>query len=82
MIWLAIAVYFYGNRWHSPNIPCSIQAGQNRSFTGKGFENIVDGSLGEVQFTQPRGLYIFRDFLFVADSEVSAIRRIDLKVSN
>jgi hypothetical protein len=48
------------------------------TFAGSGYENIVDGSLGEAQFAQPSGLGIFRNYLFVADSEVSAIRRIDL----
>ena len=55
-----------------------IRTGKIVPFAGSGYENIVDGSLGEAQFAQPSGLAIFRNYLFVADSEVSAIRRIDL----
>jgi thiol-disulfide isomerase/thioredoxin len=47
-------------------------------FAGSGYENIVDGSLEEAQFAQPSGLSISGRYLFVADSEVSAVRRIDL----
>ncbi|HEX2557409.1 MAG TPA: thioredoxin-like domain-containing protein, partial [Nitrososphaera sp.] len=55
-----------------------IQTGKIGPFAGSGYENIVDGALGEAQFAQPSGLAIFNNYLFVADSEVSAIRRIDL----
>lgn len=56
-----------------------IQSGKIGPFAGSGYENIVDGQLGEAQFAQPSGLSIFANYLFVADSEVSAVRRIDLK---
>jgi hypothetical protein len=55
-----------------------LQTGKIGPFAGSGYENIVDGSFGEAQFAQPSGLAIFKNYLFVADSEVSAIRRIDL----
>jgi hypothetical protein len=55
-----------------------LQTGKVGPFAGSGYENIVDGSLGEAQFAQPSGLAIFGNYLFVADSEVSAVRRIDL----
>lgn len=45
---------------------------------GDGRENIRDGSLGSAQFAQPSGLSLRDGFLYVADSEVSAVRRIDL----
>lgn len=47
-------------------------------FAGSGYENIVDGSLAEAQFAQPSGLSIYGNFLLVADSEVSAVRLVDL----
>ncbi len=47
-------------------------------FAGSGYEGIVDGSLEEAQFAQPSGLSVSGNYLFVADSEVSAVRRIDL----
>ncbi|MEW6604749.1 MAG: thioredoxin-like domain-containing protein [Thermoproteota archaeon] len=55
-----------------------IETGKIGPFAGSGYENIVDGSLAEAQFAQPSGLSIFGNYLFVADSEVSAVRRIDL----
>jgi thiol-disulfide isomerase/thioredoxin len=55
-----------------------VETGRIGPFAGSGYENIVDGPLGEAQFAQPSGLAIFGSYLFVADSEVSAVRRIDL----
>jgi thiol-disulfide isomerase/thioredoxin len=55
-----------------------VQTGKVGPFAGSGYENIIDGSLGEAQFAQPSGLAIFGNNLLVADSEVSAVRRIDL----
>lgn len=48
-------------------------------FAGSGNENIIDGSLHDSQFAQPSGLSIYGNYLFVADSEVSGVRRIDLE---
>jgi len=47
-------------------------------FAGTGQENIVDGHVDMAQLAQPSGIYILGDTLYFADSEVSAIRRIDL----
>jgi len=58
-----------------------IQSGKVGPFAGSGRENIVDGSVTEAQFAQPSGLSICGNYLFVADSEVSAVRRIDLASS-
>jgi thiol-disulfide isomerase/thioredoxin len=55
-----------------------METGKIGPFAGSGYEDIVDGSLVEAQFAQPSGLSISGNYLFVADSEVSAIRRIDL----
>jgi thiol-disulfide isomerase/thioredoxin len=55
-----------------------IETGRMGPFAGSGYENIVDGPLGEAQFAQPSGLAISGNYMFVADSEVSAVRRIDL----
>jgi NHL repeat/LVIVD repeat len=56
----------------------SIQSGKIGPFAGSGAEDIVDGMLDQSQFAQPSGLSVCGNYLFVADSEVSAIRRIDL----
>lgn len=55
-----------------------LETGRIGPFAGNGYENIVDGSFAEAQFAQPSGLSIFDNYLLVADSEVSAVRRIDL----
>jgi thiol-disulfide isomerase/thioredoxin len=48
-------------------------------FAGSGYENIVDAdNLYDAQFAQPSGLSLYGDCLYVADSEVSGIRQIDL----
>ncbi len=56
-----------------------LENGQVAPFAGSGYENIVDGNLHDSQFAQPSGLSIYGNYLFVADSEVSAVRRIDLE---
>lgn len=50
-----------------------------KHYAGSGYENIVDGQLKRAQFAQPSGLSIDGKFLYVADSEVSGIRKIDLE---
>jgi sugar lactone lactonase YvrE len=47
-------------------------------FAGTGFENLVDGPRSSSNFAQPSGLATDGATLFVADSEVSAIRAIPL----
>jgi sugar lactone lactonase YvrE len=47
-------------------------------FAGNGRENILDGPLSEACFAQPSGLTADGTTLYVADSEVSAIRAVPL----
>lgn len=47
-------------------------------FAGTGQENIIDGVTKTAQLAQPSGLYINENILYFADSEVSAVRKIDL----
>jgi hypothetical protein len=49
-----------------------------RAWAGSGRENIVDGTLADADFAQPSGLATDGTRLFVADSEVSGVREIDL----
>lgn len=51
-------------------------------FAGNGNEDIIDGSLGQASFAQPSGLASDGNWLFVADSEVSAIRAVSLTTGN
>jgi len=47
-------------------------------FAGEGSENIRDGTLDQARFAQPSGLATDGRTLYVADSEVSAIRALPL----
>ncbi len=47
-------------------------------FAGSGREDILNGLLNEAAFAQPSGLSSDGKFVFVADSEGSAIRKVDL----
>lgn len=50
-----------------------------RPWAGSGHESIEDGEIRQAAFSQPSGLSLFKQFLYVADSEVSAVRRIDIE---
>ena len=54
------------------------KAGTIGRFAGSGRENIVDGPLATACFAQPSGLATDGTTLYVADSEVSALRAITL----
>lgn len=56
-----------------------LEDGTIEPFAGSGRESIDDGPLDEASFSQPSGLALAGDHLYVADSEVSAVRRVDLK---
>ncbi|MGQ0771255.1 MAG: thioredoxin-like domain-containing protein [Nitrososphaerota archaeon] len=47
-------------------------------FAGSGQEDIIDGPVREAQLAQPSGIAIFGNVLYFADSEVSAVRQINL----
>ncbi len=49
-----------------------------RAFVGSGRENIVDGPVEAAALAQPSGLALAGNYLYFADSEVSAVRRVDL----
>ena len=49
-----------------------------RAFVGSGRENIVDGPVEDAALAQPSGLALLGNHLYFADSEVSAVRRVDL----
>ena len=50
-------------------------------FAGTGREGLRDGPLDQSWFAQSSGLTLMDDHLFVADSEVSAVRDIDLRAN-
>ena len=49
-----------------------------RPFAGSGYEGIYDSDLGTAEFAQPSGLSLHKGILYVADSESSSIRAIDI----
>jgi sugar lactone lactonase YvrE len=55
-----------------------LEGTQIRPFAGNGVEDIRDGAHEDSCFAQPSGLWIDGSLLYVADSESSAIRAIDL----
>jgi DNA-binding beta-propeller fold protein YncE len=54
-------------------------SGEVRPCAGTGREGLKDGSLEDAWFAQPSGLALADGHLYVADSEVSAIRDVDLR---
>lgn len=50
-------------------------------YAGTGQENIIDGPTRSAQLAQPSGVFIRDNMLYFADSEVSAIRQIDLNAN-
>jgi thiol-disulfide isomerase/thioredoxin/outer membrane protein assembly factor BamB len=55
-----------------------IKKGTLSPYAGNGRENIKDGKLQYSEFAQPSGLTTDGKFIYVADSEVSAIRKVPL----
>src|SRR5437660_881833 len=60
---------------------CSLdlESGRMEAFAGSGREGLQDGSRDQAWFAQPSGLALLDNTLYVADSEVSAVRAIDLE---
>ena len=57
-----------------------LEAGRIEAYAGSGHEGITDGSLDQAEFSQPSGLSFAGDWLYVADAEDSAVRRIHTKL--
>nr|BBH88601.1 hypothetical protein KTC_33520 [Thermosporothrix sp. COM3] len=55
-----------------------LQYNEIRIFAGAGPEGLRDGSYDEAWFAQPYGLSIENNILYVADSETSAVRAVEL----
>jgi YVTN family beta-propeller protein len=55
-----------------------LDSGQVTAWAGTGMENITDGTTATAAFAQPSGLATDGTHLYVADSEVSAVRAITL----
>ena len=55
-----------------------LTTGKIGPFAGSGREGITDGPINRAEFSQPSGLSIAENWLYVADAEDSAVRRIHL----
>ncbi len=47
-------------------------------FAGDGYERLLDGHRAKASFNQPSGLAIMNGSLYIADSEISGVRRVSL----
>ncbi len=56
-----------------------LDQGKIRPWAGDGRESIEDGEIRAASFSQPSGLALHKGQLYVADAEVSAVRRIDIE---
>jgi thiol-disulfide isomerase/thioredoxin len=78
-------IHIIGNRAYiamaGPHQIWTIDLKTNRiePFAGSGHEARRDGALRDAAFAQPSGITGHADHLFVADSEISSIRQIDLR---
>lgn len=57
----------------------NLRSKQLSPLAGSGYENIIDGAAPDAQLAQPSGFAQIGPRLFFADSEVSAVRYIDLE---
>lgn len=70
-------LYFANAGTHQIGV-CDIEQHMAGPFAGSGQEALLDGPLNEAGFAQTSGLSLGEGQLFLADSETSAIRAIDL----
>lgn len=75
---LAISEYVFIAMAGSHQIWVLIQDKQLGPFAGNGYEDLVDGPVGESSFNQPSDLSFGMGYLFVTDPEASAVRAITL----
>ena len=77
-------LYLHGNKLfiamagHNQIWTLDLHDNQAMPYAGSGVENILDGPLADASFAQPSGLAADDKYLYVADSEVSAIRAVPL----
>ncbi len=58
-----------------------LSKGTLEPFSGSGREELADGPHGKAAFNQPSGLSIANGKMYVADSEVSGVREVDLEAA-
>lgn len=72
-------VMYIANAGNHQILKMDLKTNQVNRFAGSGREALTNGTFKESAFNQPSGLTKIGDILYVADSEASAVRAIDLK---
>ncbi len=73
-------IMYIANAGNHQILKMNLQDYKTERFAGSGREQLTDGDdFRKVAFNQPSGLTQFENFLYVADAEASAIRKIDLQ---
>jgi thiol-disulfide isomerase/thioredoxin len=78
-LWLAGDDLYIAMAGHHQIWRMNLKTNRLEPFAGNGYENKGDGTLATSMFAQPSGLTSDGTWLYVADSEISAIRAISLK---
>lgn len=77
-LWIADNQMYIANAGNHQILKMDLQTEAVRRFAGSGREALTDGNYHQAAFNQPSGLVKNGNVLYVADSEASAIRAIDL----
>ncbi|EAY30679.1 thioredoxin-like domain-containing protein [Microscilla marina] len=77
-LWIDGEVMYIANAGNHQILTMDLQTNLVKRFAGSGREALTDGSFRKSAFNQPSGLVKNGNTLYVADSEASAIRAIDL----
>ncbi len=73
-------IMYIANAGNHQILSMKLQTYETEHLAGSGREQLTDGdNFQKVAFNQPSGLAQFQNFLYIADSEASAIRQIDLQ---
>lgn len=78
-LWLLDDMLYIAMAGHHQLWKLDLKTNRIASFAGSGREDIRDGTKAWSAFAQPSGLTSDGDWLYVADSEVSAVRAVSLK---
>ncbi|MBZ0263738.1 redoxin domain-containing protein [bacterium] len=70
---------FISDSNHNRILQVSLPDGTVEAVIGNGKVGIDDGSYDQATFNHPQGIFRHKDYLYVADTENHALRRLDLK---
>ena len=70
---------FIADSGHNRIVVVGLESGRVLSVIGSGEPGLSDGGFDEARFRKPQGMAVEGDFLFVADTDNHALRRVDLR---